>query len=64
MPTPADVCLVNHAEADDGSRADVRLEHRHRRANAMPRNGCHPPIPHYADPADAKNRTTAKTAVT
>ena len=54
----------HHADADDGSRADIRLEHRHRRADGVPRDGRRSPIPHYVDSADAKTRTTAKTAVT
>ena len=42
----------------------VRLEHRHRSADVAARDGRCSPIPHYADAADARNRTTAKTPVT
>ena len=48
MPTPADVCL----------------EHRHRRADVVYRDGSRPPIPHYADIPNPKTRTTANPAVT
>jgi len=44
--------------------AAVRLEHRHRLADGARRDGRPSPIPRYADTANPKNRTTAKTAVT
>ena len=44
--------------------ADVRLEHRHRSADAVPRVGRRSPIPHYALSPDPKTRTTANPAVT
>ena len=44
--------------------AAVRLEHRHRLADVIRRNGRRSLIPHYADTADAKTRTTANLAVT
>ena len=44
--------------------ADVRLEYRHRSADAVPRDGRPSPIPHYAVPTEAETRTTANSAVT
>ena len=44
--------------------ADLRLDHRHRRADVVPRDGRRPTIPHYDDTADAKTRSMANSAVT